>query len=210
MEDSAALISAAQTKLKLLGISDLQIKSLMKDGIDAHEFLLPKGKVWVYAEVFENELPFIKTGQGVEVLVPSLSQEAFVGRIASVNPTLDLSSRTVRVKAEIEDPKELLKPDMFVNVVISADLGEQLVVPDSAVIHTGSKELVFVVNESGRFEPREITLGMKSNMKYAVETGLKEGETVITSGNFLVDSESRLRGVVRRTSQTQTLSQTEN
>lgn len=199
---SDSLIDAAKAKLRLLGFSDSQIENLSKGTIDSKEFLLPKGKVWIYAEVFEYELPLIKDGQTVDVFVPSLPGEKFAGRIASINPTVDQTSRTLRVKAEILDPKGLLKPDMFVNVSITSNLGDALVVPDSAIIHTESKDLVFVVSDNGRFEPREVTLGVRSNEKYAIQNGLGEDETIVTSANFLVDSESRLRGVVQRTSQT--------
>lgn len=198
-----SLVRAARVKLRLQGISDSQIDSLAKGTIDPKAFLLPKGKAWVYAEVFEHELPLIREQQSIEVSIPSAPQETFTGQITSIDPVIDPTSRTLGVKAEILDSKGLLKPDMFLKVHITADLGEQLVIPNSAVVHTGSKEIVFVVNEDGRFEPREITLGVQTVDRYAVQVGLNEGETIVTSANFLIDSESRLRGVVQRTSTTQ-------
>ncbi len=198
-----SLVSAARIKLRLQGLTDSQIDALAKGAIDPEEFLLPKGKAWIYAEVFEYELPLIREQQSIQATIPSAPQEIFKGKITSINPIVDPASRTLRVKAEILDSKGLLRPDMFLNVSITSDLGEQLTVPDSAVVHTGSKELIFVVNPDGQFEPREVTLGVKSGGHYAIQSGLIEGETIVTSANFLIDSESRLRGIVPRGSHSQ-------
>lgn len=198
--NDGSTLNAAKTKLKLRGLSDLQIQKLAKGEIDPRTFLLPEGKAWIYAEIFEYELPLIKAGQDVEAIVPVLPSERFHGKVSSIGPVVDPVSRTVKVRAEIDDPKRLLKPDMFVNVFLDAALGNEVAVPTSAVIFTGTKTLVFVVNNTGRFVPREVLLGENSNDKYAVKDGLREGEVIVTSANFLIDSESRIRGVVERAS----------
>lgn len=199
-KNGGATFAAANTKLKLLGLSDIQLQKLANGEIDPRTFLLPQGKAWVYAEVFEYELPLISVGQELEAVTPILPNEKFHGKVSSISPIVDSASRTVKIRAEIDDPKQLLKPDMFLNTFLKASLGNEVTVPSSAIIFTGIKSLVFVVNEDGRFLPREVMLGESSNDKYAVKDGLKEGEIVVTSANFLIDSESRIRGVVERAS----------
>ena len=193
-----SLLSAAKTKLRLLGLSDDQVERVTKGGIDPKSFLLPQGTAWVYAEIFEYELALIKTDQNVDASVSALPNEKFHGKVSSISPIVDPASRTIKIRAEVDDPKRLLKPDMFVNVFIRVSLGPQLIVPESSVIYTGSRSLVFVVNDQGRFEPREVSLGEGTNDKHVVNSGLKEGEVIVTSANFLIDSESRIRGVVQQ------------
>lgn len=191
------LVESAKTKLKLLGLTDSQIRKLVSGRVSPMSLLLPKGNVWIYAEVFEYELPLVKEGQDVEVTSLALPGSRFTGKLTSISPIVNPQTRTARVRALVPDPKRQLRPDTFVNVRIHAALGEKLVIPQDAVLHSGEDDFVFVVDTQGRFEPRKITLGVKAKDFYEVLSGLTNGETVITSANFLIDSESRLRGVLK-------------
>jgi len=196
-EQSNDLIRSSRTKLKLMGISDAQIADLASKDSDPMNLLLPSGRVWVYAEIFEYELAGIKPGLQVEVEVPSLPGKVFTGRVSSISPVVDSPTRTVRVRASVPDPEGLLRPDTYVNVKIRIDLGKHLSVPEDSVLHSGDDSFVFVVKDEGRFEPRAIRTGAQTEDDYEVLSGLSEGETVVTAANFLIDSESRLRGVLR-------------
>ncbi len=196
------LVSSAKTKLKLMGLSDDQIRTLSSKKTNAMDLLLPSGSVWVYAEVFEYEVAGLKPGVEVEVASPSLPNKMFTGKLSSINPVVNSPTRTVRVRALIPDPESLLRPEAFVNVKIKIDLGEKLAIPESAVLFSGEKKFVFVVKEKGHFSPRAIEAGLKAEGYYEVISGLQEGETIVTSANFLIDSESRLRGVLENATQT--------
>ncbi|MGK5086464.1 efflux RND transporter periplasmic adaptor subunit [Bdellovibrionota bacterium FG-2] len=190
------LISSAKTKLKLMGLSDDQIRTLSSGRMSAMSLLLPKGAVWVYAEVFEYEVAGLKSGLKVEVEAPSIPGKMFAGKLSSISPVVNSPTRTVRVRASVPDTEGLLRPDTFVNVKIKIDLLDKLAVPEDAVLFSGEKAFVFVVKEGGRFEPRPIRTGLKAQSYYEVLSGLNEGDTIVTSANFLIDSESKLRGVL--------------
>ncbi|MBI2521885.1 MAG: efflux RND transporter periplasmic adaptor subunit [Bdellovibrio sp.] len=196
------LISSAKTKLKLMGLSDDQIRKLVSQKTNAMDLLLPSGSVWVYAEVFEYEVAGLKSGLAVEVETPSLPGKLFTGKLSSINPVVNSPTRTVRVRALIPDPESLLRPETFVNVKIKIDLGEKLAIPESAVLFSGEQKFVFVVKEQGHFSPRAIQAGLKAEGFYEVISGLQVDETIVTSANFLIDSESRLRGVLENATQT--------
>jgi Cu(I)/Ag(I) efflux system membrane fusion protein len=112
--------------------------------------------------------------------------------VSFVYPTLDPATRTVQLRIELANPRLELKPDMYGDVLLAADLGPRLAVPASAVLETGTRSLVFVETGAGRFAPREVRIGLRLSEQYEVLEGLVEGERIVTSGNFLVDSESRL------------------
>ncbi|MGK5087341.1 efflux RND transporter periplasmic adaptor subunit [Bdellovibrionota bacterium FG-2] len=190
------MISSAKTKLKLMGLSDDQIRTLSTGKTSAMNLLLPKGTVWVYAEVFEYEVAGLKAGLKIEVEAPSIPGKVFMGKLSSINPVVNSPTRTVRVRASVPDPQGLLRPDTFMNVKIKVDLGEKLAVPENAVLFSGEKAFVYVVKDQGRFEPHAIQTGLKSQSYYEVLSGLNEGDTIVTSANFLIDSESKLRGVL--------------
>jgi membrane fusion protein, copper/silver efflux system len=139
----------------------------------------------------------IKPGLKVEVEVPSLPGKVFIGRVSSISPVVNSPTRTVRVRASVPDPEGLLRPDTYVNVKIQIVLGTHLAVPEDSVLHSGDDSFVFVVKDGGLFEPRAIRTGSKTEDDYEVLSGLGEGETVVTAANFLIDSESKLRGVLR-------------
>ncbi len=197
-EQTRTLVESAKTKLKLMGFSDAKIKNLVQQKQGGIEFLLPDGKAWIYAEVFEYETNGLKIGQKLEAVLPSLPHKVFEGVISSISPALNNQNRTVRVRAQVLDPKRLLRPDSFMNVKILVDFGERLVVPDNAVLFSKGKAFVFVSEKEGHFEPRFIEVGEKTTNKYEVTSGLTEGENIVTSANFLIDSESKLRSVLEK------------
>ncbi len=113
-----------------------------------------------------------------------------------IYPTLDPMTRTVKVRIELPNPKFELKPQMFADVQLKIDYGNQVIIPQEAVLDSGKEQTVFVAHEDGSFEPRKISTGAKLEGKVVVLAGLKAGETIVTSGNFLIDSESRLKSAM--------------
>ena len=156
--------------------------------------------VWVQAEVYEQDLAFIRVGQEALVSVSYLPDRKFRGRVTFVYPTVDEKTRTARVRMEFHNPGYFLKPGMFATVELRAELAPSaLLVPDTAVLRSGERNTVFVALEGGRFDPRTVALGPRAedNM-YQVLSGLKAGERVVTSGQFLLDSESQLREAIQK------------
>lgn len=196
-EQADALISSSHTKLELMGLSQTQIQTITEVSKDPINLLLPKGSAWIYAEVFEYESSLLKSRQSLEVTAPSLPGKTFGGTISSISPIVNAPARTFRVRGEVPNPDGVLKPDTFVNVKIRVELGMRLAIPMSAVLHSGDKNFAFVVKGKGEFEPRLISIGVRTGNYYEVLSGLVEGETVVTSANFLIDSESRLRSVIQ-------------
>jgi RND family efflux transporter MFP subunit len=158
--------------------------------------LLPGKSVWVYAQVYEYEAPLVARGQKIEVTVPSIPGRIFEAQVATIDPVLDPTTRTVRVRALVQTPDENLRPESFVQVRITVPLGEQLALPREAVLDTGDHQIVFVVRDGADFEPRSVGLGREAEGYYEVLSGLSEGEEVVTSANFLIDSESRFRSAL--------------
>jgi Cu(I)/Ag(I) efflux system membrane fusion protein/cobalt-zinc-cadmium efflux system membrane fusion protein len=150
-------------------------------------------RVWVYAQVFQDDAGRVRPGQGALITVDTYPGRRFAARVESVLPDVDLATRTVRVRLELANPGIALKPGMFVNVALRSSLGKQLTAPASAVLHSGTRNLVFVSAGNGRFEPKEVTLGPRSGDDYVITGGLKEGQRIVTSANFLVDSESQIQ-----------------
>ncbi|HAR44278.1 MAG TPA: hypothetical protein DCS07_16870 [Bdellovibrionales bacterium] len=196
-EQGRELVSSAKTKLRLMGLGEVQIRELVKGNVDSMNLLLPKGAVWIYAEVFEYEVGGLKTGQQLEVATPSVPGKSFSGKILSISPIVNSPTRTVRVRALVPDPQNLLRPDTFVNVKIKVDLGKRLAIPDDAILHSGSETFVFIALGKGRYEPRIVTTGVKSDDSYEILSGLVDGDLVVSSANFLIDSESRLRSALK-------------
>jgi Cu(I)/Ag(I) efflux system membrane fusion protein len=154
-------------------------------------------RVWVEAEVYESELPRVRIGQRASVTLPYQPGQEFHGRVSRVLPTLDPETRTGRVRIELANRTgasgPMLRPDMYADVALESEARETLMVPESAVLYTGPRRLVFLNTGNGRFQQREVRLGARSGDFYEVLAGLQEGDRVVTSGNFLVDAEARLR-----------------
>jgi RND family efflux transporter MFP subunit len=155
--------------------------------------------VWVIASVYEYELPFLRVGQQAEMSLSYLPGRSIQGHVALVYPVLDAATRTVQVRLEFPNPDLRLKPEMYADVELRGDLGERLAVPESAVLSTGTRDIVFVAKGEGTFEPRQVRLGLRASDAVEILDGLSEGERVVTSGNFLIDSESRLKSALQST-----------
>jgi Cu(I)/Ag(I) efflux system membrane fusion protein len=152
--------------------------------------------LWVLADVYESDLPAVSLGMTGDVSVPYLPGRSWRGKVSYVAPTVEAATRTIKVRLEIDNPASDLKPDMYADVVLRPFLGSGLILPQSAVVDTGDRQIVFVDLGAGRFEPREVQLGLKVDGGRQVLSGLEDGERVVTSANFLLDSESSLKAVL--------------
>jgi Cu(I)/Ag(I) efflux system membrane fusion protein/cobalt-zinc-cadmium efflux system membrane fusion protein len=150
-------------------------------------------RVWVNAQVFQNDVGRLKPGDPVEITVDAYPARTFHGRIDQILPQVDLATRTVNVRLVIENSGLKLKPGMYVNVDLKSPLGRQLVVPASAVFQTGTRQLVFLDQGNGNLEPKEVVLGPQSGDDFVVLKGVKAHQQIVTSANFLIDSESQLQ-----------------
>ena len=150
--------------------------------------------IWVQAEIYEYELPWVKTGQAVTMTLTYYPGRKFTGNISFIYPYLNAETRTIRVRFEFNNQDMLLKPDMYTNVIIeSVSEQENFIIPVSSVIQSGERSVVILNLGEGKFEPREVILGIESDDYYAVLEGLSDNDRVVTSAQFLIDSESRLR-----------------
>lgn len=152
--------------------------------------------IWILADIYEYELAFVKTGQQAAVTLSYDPGTVLTGHVGFIYPTLDPKTRTAKVRFELDNPGEMLKPDMYANVELRVSLGTRLAIPQEAVIESGQKQVVFLHLGGGKLEPRLITTGVKTGEWSEVLAGLNEGEHIVTSANFLIDSESRLKSVV--------------
>jgi membrane fusion protein, copper/silver efflux system len=149
--------------------------------------------VWLQAKIYEYELPHIQLGQPVIVTLLSDSTTAFQGKVSFIEPIVQEKTRTIKVRVEIANEDQRLKPGMYADLKIDHDMGEGLLVPDSAVVRTGERGIAFRALEGGWFEPVEVTLGGRFGQRIEVLSGLSEGEQILTSATFLIDSESQMR-----------------
>jgi Cu(I)/Ag(I) efflux system membrane fusion protein len=217
-----SFVESARRRLKLWDVTDEEIRKLEESGQSQRTmtfyapisgFVIEKSvtkgmnvmpgtmlyklgdlsTVWIYADIYEYELPYIRVGQQATIQLSYLPGETFRGKIIYIYPALDANTRTAKVRFEFPNPQARLKPEMFANVEIQVPLGKKLAVPEEAVIDTGLRRVAIVDKGSGYFEPREITVGAKAENYYEVIKGLNAGERVVTSANFLVDSESKLK-----------------
>jgi membrane fusion protein, copper/silver efflux system len=150
-------------------------------------------RVWVYAQVFQDDIGRVRPGETAHIAVDAYAGRDFTARVESILPQVDMTTRTVRVRLGVSNPGVVLKPGMFVNVNLKNNLGKQLTIPASAVLHSGTRDLVYLSDGNGRMEPKEVRLGSRSGDDYIVLGGLKAGQQIVTSANFLVDSESQLQ-----------------
>lgn len=153
--------------------------------------------VWVVSDIYEYELPLIRAGQTANISLSYFSGKVFTAKVDFVYPTLSGETRTAKVRFTIPNPGGQLKPQMFTNVEVKMDLGRKLAVPEDAVINTGTRQIVYVDKGEGYFEPREVTTGMSAEGMVEITKGLKAGDKVASSANFLIDSEARLKGIVK-------------
>jgi len=156
--------------------------------------------VWVYADIYEFELPWLEEQLDAEMTLTYIPGKKFIGKVAYIYPFLDSKTRTIKVRLEFDNQNGDLKPGMYANIVIkAAERKNSIVIPKESVIHSGERDIVFISHGKGKFEPREVTLGVSGEGGYyEVLEGLTGTEEVVTSGQFLLDSESSLREAVRK------------
>jgi membrane fusion protein, copper/silver efflux system len=199
-KEAAALTDAAKQKLRLMGMDKSQIQELARERKPQSNLYLAEGQktIWAYLSVYEYDMGLIKTGLPVEITATAFPGETFTGKISAVSPVLDPTTRSVQARTEIGNPGGKLKPGMFVNALVKITLGKKLAVPEEAVVNTGERSVVFLAAPDGYFQSRDVKLGNKAEGYYEVLSGLKEGDVVVSSGNFFVDSESRLKSAVNQ------------
>jgi Cu(I)/Ag(I) efflux system membrane fusion protein/cobalt-zinc-cadmium efflux system membrane fusion protein len=149
--------------------------------------------VWVNAQIFQTDIGRIKPGDTAAVTVDAYPGKTFRGRVDVILPQVDMNTRTVRARLVFSNPGLLLKPGMFVNVVLAAPAGKRLTIPASSIFHSGTRNLIFVNKGEGNLEPREVELGPRAGDDYVVLKGIKPGESLVISANFLIDSEAQLQ-----------------
>ena len=220
--DADALLESARKRLELLGIAPEQIKALeqSKSATPAIPIVAPisgtvveknvvqgqmiepnaplyriadLSQVWIEAQLYEYELPLVKIGQEVTVTIPAFPERTFTGKVDFIYPSSEGTTRTTKARVILDNPNALLKPDMYANVQVEAGLGEELVVPASAVFDTGKRQYVFVQEKPGSFVPKLVELGPKVGDDFVVSRGLEAEQEVVVNGNFLLDSESQLK-----------------
>lgn len=154
--------------------------------------------VWLIADVFEQDLAGVRVGQNATVTVKAYPGRSFAGRVAFIYPVVGEQTRTARVRIEMPNPGDLLKADMYANVEIDAPVvgGDVLAIPDSAVLDSGTRQVVLIDHGDGRFEPRPVKLGERAEGYVAVIEGVGAGERVVVSANFLIDAESNLKAAL--------------
>jgi len=222
--DARATLAAARERLQLWDISEEQINRIEETGKPVRTLILyspvsgfvtqkaaiqgmkvmPGEKlfdiadlstIWIVADIYEYELPFVRVGQQARVTLSYFPGKAMVSRIDYIYPTISADTRTAKVRLTLQNPKGDFKPQMFTNVEIRIGLGKKLVVPESAVIDTGVEQVVYVDRGNGVYEPRVVQVGLRADGAVEVLRGLKGGEKVVSSANFLIDSEAQLKGV---------------
>jgi RND family efflux transporter MFP subunit len=225
-ESMDKLIEAAKGRLRLWNITDAQIQELEKDRkpnvyitlsapvrglvqnieINQGQKVMSGNRlvtvddlslVWVWAQIYQEDLPLVKQGQQVEVTTSAYPEQKFHGKIAVIDPFVNPSTRVVRVRVDIENPDFMLRPEMYVDVALSFSRGEGLTIPFSAVIPTGKRNIAFVDKGEGKLEPRFVELGRKFGEDYQVRSGLQQGERVVASANFLIDAEAKVQGALK-------------
>lgn len=151
-------------------------------------------RVWVYVYVYEYELPWMTIGDEVEMKLAALPGEIFTGKMTYIYPYLEADTRTIKVRLEFDNPGLKLKPNMFADISIYASRQvDAIVIPTQAVLRTGDRDTVLLVRGAGKYEPRDVTLGINSDGLVQILAGIEDGQEVVTSAQFLIDSESQLR-----------------
>jgi membrane fusion protein, copper/silver efflux system len=226
LEGMQRLVDAAKQRLRLWNISDDQIAELEKTrkpeetltlkspfqgvvqdiGVDQGRRAMTGDRlvdiadlsvVWVWAQFYENEISLLKKDLPVTISTTAYPGETFKGKIALIDPFLNDASRTARARIDVENANLHLRPEMYVNVELKLEMGEGLAVPVSAILPTGQRNVAFVGRGEGRLEPRFVDVGRKYGDFYQLNSGLKEGERVVSSANFLIDAEAKVQGALR-------------
>lgn len=198
------VLDSAKLRLKVLGLSDDQLKRLDKRKDQGAQSLLPqKGEnLLIYADVFEMDLRNVVPGLEVKVSGESLEGGSLKGKVVSVDRIINPVTRTAKVRIEIPNAQTLLRSESYVDVEILCPMGEEIAVPTNAILDTGKVAYVYVMKNGGKFEPRKVQVKFHADDEAAIASGVEAGERVVTSSNFLIDSESRLKAVLQAASET--------
>ncbi len=224
--DSKAIIEGARQRLRLWDISNAQIDKIEQTGKPMRTLtiyspvsgyvvqkaalkgmrVMPGEKlfdiadlstVWIVSDIFEYELPLIQLGEKATISLSYFPGKEFTSIIDYVYPTIAGDTRSAKVRFTIANPGNKLKPQMYTNVEVKINLGKKLIIPNDAVLDSGKRQVVYVDKGEGNFEPREVSIGIRADGMVEVTKGLKAGERVASSANFLIDSEAKLKGVVK-------------
>lgn len=195
---AVGLVDSSAIRLRQLGLNDAMIADLARSRKPSLNLLLPEDTMWVYAQVYEYEINWINVGQSISTTSLALPGEVFRGTLRAIDPVVNPETRTVRIRAEVKNPGRKLKPNTFVNVEIETALGKGLTIPRDAVIDSGDRKIVFVDLGEGRLQPRKVLTGIELADDVQVLEGLVKGDRVVTSANFLIDSESSLKAAVKQ------------
>lgn len=209
---STRLVDASRLKLRLLGLSEAQIDELAKIRQPDRSLIISDGlnpSVWIYADIYESDLSWIKQGQSVKVTAISFPAEEFSGKISAIDPVINPMTRSTRIRAKIDNPQLKLKPEMYVDIFIEAYLTDEegnhkmaLAIPQNALLDTGERKIVYLDLGKGEYLGKEVEAGPAASAYvngqkqefYLVAKGLKEGDRVVTRANFLIDSQSQISG----------------
>ena len=226
-ESAAALLTAARQRLRLWDVTDEQVADLertreprktltvyspatgtvLERNVYPGQYITPEmgtlkiadlSTIWVLGQIFEYELPMVKLGQAVEIEFPhGESGQTLRGTVSFIYPDIDPTTRRVKVRIELSNPGLVLKPETYVTVVVQTGAGRQLAVPKEALIDDGLKQYVILARGNGYFEPRIIQTGQAVDEFYAVMSGLSDGDVIVTSAQFLIDSETNLQAAMQ-------------
>lgn len=219
---STSLLDSARERLALFDVPAHQIKALKKSrqpmrsihihspfkgrimniGVRKGQYITPKNelyliadlsRIWVYVDIYEDDLPWLKIGDSAKLQVRAAPGQTFLGKISFIYPIQDRKTHTVRVRMAFDNPDLILKPGMFANIMLQVDPHhDAIVVPSAAIVRSGKREQVFIAMGQGRFEPREVVLGINADGYTQILQGVTVGEQVVVSSQFLIDSESKL------------------
>ena len=225
VEGAEALMKSARQRLQLWDVSDEQIARLEKTrqvektltlyaptggfvtekAVLAGQKIMPGDPlmvvadlsvVWGEADIYESDLPYVQVGMPMDLALPYWPEKTFSGKVSFVSPSLDRETRTLKIRLEIPNPESLLKLEMYAAARLSYPLGERLVAPEAAIMRTGERNYAFRDSGDGKLVPVEVKVGVRSDGYYEVRSGLNAGDRVVTSANFLVDSESSMRAAL--------------
>ncbi|MDI1229287.1 MAG: efflux RND transporter periplasmic adaptor subunit [bacterium] len=221
------IAATALDRLKLWGVSQTEIERLEKTGKSnravtfnspADGFILAKmavqgmyitpemelyritdlSRLWIIASLYESDIAVISDGDEASISLPHDANKSFTGKISYIYPEIEEVTRTAKARIEVDNQDLRLKPGMFANVELRKNLGESIVVPDDAVIDTGTRSLVFVKTDASRFEPREVKVGPRVEDTFIILSGIASGEEVVISAHFLIDAESKFQAAIQK------------
>ncbi|VAX24128.1 Probable Co/Zn/Cd efflux system membrane fusion protein, partial [hydrothermal vent metagenome] len=221
-EGAERLAAAALERLELFDVPEHQLEALKRDrkivknlhihspfkgvvisiGVREGQYVTPKTelytiadltRIWAYVDIYEDEMSWVQKGDAAKMTVAGIPGRTFRGKVTYIYPYLDPKTRTNKIRLEFDNPDLTLKPEMFANVTLKTSRQvNAIVIPSEAIVRTGAKDQIFIVKGEGRFEPREVELGVATGGDVQVLKGVSAGERVVTSAQFLIDSESKL------------------